>query len=194
MRNFILILFLLMSVNSFAGYMSKSLMLNSDCDVARPFYPLKKQCDINHADCISVPLVDRICNLSELDTSVDDLTKPIFTKSEMVTCTDATDCQAKLAAKICADVKETAIKNLDLMEVYCSKDSFSQKIVKQIREDSIKKLAYDAAQAALAAANLSRRAKRLAAKSLISKLQGGTDLTNAELRQVLLAILMDLKN
>ena len=128
----LLLCFLLFSLNGFAGYMSKADML--DCDKSgRVFYLKQKTCDNNRADCVGVPKGFHCKTYSELDTSVDDLTKPIFTKSEMVTCTDATDCQAKLAAKICADSEETAIKNLDLMEVYCSKDSFSQKIVKQIR-------------------------------------------------------------
>ena len=190
----ILILSLLFfTMNVFAGYMSKIDML--DCEKSgRTFYLKLQTCQKNHADCKTLPQ-NFICEThSEQDTSVNDFTKPIKTKSEMVTCSDPADCQAKLAAKVCTDSEETAIKNLDLMEVYCSKDSFSKMIVKQIREDATKKATYDAANTAKTVLKLDIKNKRIAAKALSTKLNAGTDLTSAELRQVLLAILKELRD
>ena len=187
----ILILFFLsFSLNGFTNYVPES-QGNSPINI----YLKLSKCEKIHGEkCHHIQRGHNPEINSLQDMSVNDFTKPIKTKSEMVTCSDPVDCQAKLAAKVCTDSEETAIKNLDLMEIYCSKDSFSQMIVKIIREDASKKAVYDAAKAVKAANKLDRDAKRAAAKGLKTKLKAGADLTSAELRQVLLAILADLKD
>ncbi len=60
-------------------------------------------------------------------------------------------------------------------------------------EDAFKKASYDFDQAAKADIRAARKTKRAAAKILISKLEGGENLTATELRKVLLAMLKELR-
>jgi hypothetical protein len=69
-------------------------------------------------------------------------------KLEVESCSSIEDCDAKLLGKSCS--VGTAIKNYDLLEVYCANEVM--KIDgKKIVENAAKKAAYEAAQAAKAA-------------------------------------------
>ena len=141
MKNLILFLF---CTNVFAGYMSESKMLNSDCNTGRPFHSRKITCDLESTDCVPVPDGYNCQTFSKLDTEVDDPFSPKATKSQTETCTDNADCQTKLEGLVCIDSDETARKNLIWMQVYCTKpNGFNQMTVKRIREDAVKKSAWD---------------------------------------------------
>ena len=88
------------------------------------------------------------CEYSKIsDELVNDLTKPINSKSEIESCLDEVHCQNKLEAKTCSDESERAIKNLDSLEIYCSKiTGYEQKLSgrKIIVIDEAKKLSHDA--------------------------------------------------
>ena len=76
--------------------------------------------------------------------------EPIYSKSNVVLCLDAEDCQAKLEAQLCAQ-GEQSIKNLDQLEVYCTKVISYKKVDKTI-------LAIDEAKDAIYQAKLQQKA------------------------------------
>jgi len=159
-----LILFLL-TFNCFAsGYMSKAQMIRSDKNTSSSWYATTAECSKFHADCSPYPDNYNWETYSYQNTSVDDKTKPNYSKSEVQTCTDSTDCQAKLEAIVsngsgsgtgCIDPAESPVKVLNSTpkEVYCTKflGTYQQKIVSLLKEDAAKKAAYDTAQAATTA-------------------------------------------
>ena len=171
----LILCFLLFSLNSFAGYMSKSLMLNQDCETDRPFYPLKRECDKKHSDCISVRKGFNCQTDSEQDTSVDDTSSPIIVKRDLDTCVDDDECQTKLVALVCTDTSLTAIKRLDLdpKEVYCPEQiGFNQKTVRMIREDAVKKAAWDVNSANPKVRRALRKARRQQLAAAITTIDG----------------------
>jgi hypothetical protein len=76
--------------------------------------------------------------------------EPIYSKTDVKLCLDAEDCQAKLKAQIC-DQNEQAIKNIDLLEVYCTKVIGHKQVDKTI-------LAVDEAKDAIYQAKLQQKA------------------------------------
>lgn len=86
----------------------------------------------------------------------------IYLKAGTESCADEADCQAKLEAKSC-DANWSAIKNLDLLEVYCTKATMA---VDEAKED-----AYQAEQAAAAVA--ASQAAGIAAVNKIGKCAEG---------------------
>ena len=180
-------------MNIYAGYMSESKMLNPDCDVKRPFHVSKSTCNLESVDCVFVPEGYNCKTFSNQDTLIDDPNSPKATKSQMETCIDEFDCQAKLVLLICIDPLETSIKNLDLMQIYCSKpNGFNQMIVKQIREDAAKKAIYNSLRDAELTKRNSRNTSRAQIRALISSLKTGTDLTLAQRRKLDLLIIRKL--
>ncbi len=64
---------------AYAGFMSKAKLL--DCEGSdRVFYLKLKGCTKLYADCVKVPTKFICDTFSELDTEVDDLEKPKYTK------------------------------------------------------------------------------------------------------------------
>lgn len=85
---------------------------------------------------------------SEVDESVNDYTKPNYSKSEVETCTTNANCDTKFLEKVCTDLTESKIKNYDIREVYCSKFlSYDQKLQRTIALDSVKLDALNAQKA-----------------------------------------------
>lgn len=76
--------------------------------------------------------------------------EPIYSKSNLALCLDAEDCQVKLQTQVC-DSDEQAIKNLDQLEVYCTKVIGYKKVDKTI-------LAIDEAKDAIYQAKLQQKA------------------------------------
>ena len=107
-----LILFLI-SFSTFAGMVK---IAEFEAGDVKTFYV--QECP---GECIKVPNKLNLRYHVMVDETRDDVDNPVNSKSEIETCIDDVDCQAKLVAKICTDVDEIAIKNLDTMEVYCSK-------------------------------------------------------------------------
>jgi len=92
-----------MPLSKIQALSSQAYQLESDC---------KKQ---SQEQCLDVGNSPEIVSLGF--TSLTDK----FSKSQVEACLDADDCETKFQALICEDSQETSIKNLDLLEVYCSK-------------------------------------------------------------------------
>ena len=85
---------------------------------------------------------------------VDDLEQPVHSKSEIEACLDESDCNDKLALKVCTDVDEQKLISADFTEMYCSK--FLRYKLKDSGEkivviDEAKKATYEAQQAVVKA-------------------------------------------
>ena len=180
----LILCFLLFSLKSFAGYMSKVDML--DCNKSGcTFSSKQKVCEKNHADCVGVPKSFHCKTYSELDTSVDDFDSPKFSKNEIEVCSDQAACEILNASKSCIDTDETVLMAQDFSEIYCSKpNGFNQKTVKIIREDPTKKSVWDAAKAAEATKKSVRQADQSMLKGLMGSLKAGNDLTPAQNRKL----------
>lgn len=189
----LILCFLFLSINVFAGYMSKAKMLNPDCNTSRPFYTKKKTCDLLNPDCIPVPSVDRICNLSELDTQVDNPESPKATKNEIVTCDDQADCELKNSSKTCLDSDEVVRIAENYSDIYCTKpNGFNKMTVKMIREDPVKKATHDTLRASELVKKNNRNTNRAQMKALMSSLKAGTDLNTVQRRKLDLLIIRKL--
>lgn len=139
----------------------------NDCD-----YPLAvlKNCQ---GECAEV--TDQFnCNYSKIvDEYKNDLQNPNYSKSEVVSCLDDVHCQNILEAKVCTDTEESALKNLETLEVYCSKITSYDQIAtgrKIIVVDETLKASYEASELAKENLKASREAAIQALKvSAISK-------------------------
>lgn len=100
----------------------------ADCN-----YPLKveKKCS---GDCIQVKK-EFNCNYSEIKPDT-------WLKEQTDSCADAVECQSKFESLVCDSSGFNPIKNLDLMEVYCTKFE-----AKHIISNASLKAAYEASQA-----------------------------------------------
>jgi len=115
-----------------------------------------------------------------------------FTKTEVEVCLDEVDCQAKHEAKVCLD--GVSIKNLDLLEVYCSR--FSHKsLVKNLTAFNAYKATQAQAQALSAGLAQATAAmdcgKRVQALLLVRNSPKG--LTKPQVKALVLAY-KDIKN
>ncbi len=150
MKKILFLVLTLFCLNCFAGFMSKSRMLDPDTEALRPFHQTKKRCYIFDDDCIKVPKKYDKHYFAELDTEVDDPERPKYSKNEIDSCGGEADCEAKLALKVCTDQLEKPLIDQFFTEIYCSTYptpiGYYKKTVKQIRIDPLKKAAYDAAQ------------------------------------------------
>lgn len=167
------------------------------CDTPdREAYGLESFCEITEGEnCLA--LVDKYDCATHIKKLVDedDPFKPINSKNEIESCLDFDDCLAKRNLKICSDTEETPSFNDTTLEVFCTKHlGFEQKKVLRVVEDPVKKAIDDADKTAKAAEKADNKSKRQAAKALTAKLKSGTDLTPEELRDVLLAVLKELRN
>lgn len=80
---------------------------------------------------------------SEIDVEVDDTSKPVFSKNDVQSCQSSEECEAIHVSKVCSN-GESSIKNLELMQVYCSKFlSYDKKTIKSIGLDQTKLAAYN---------------------------------------------------
>lgn len=159
------------SVQSMAGYMSKSDL--ESCAFDRTDYSKKYVCEkLEASKCYLVPSGYN-CQYNRKRDS----------KSEAEECFNDSDCQSKLSAKVCSDSREKAVQVLDTdpKEVYCTKE--------YIGEDSALKTSYMEDQATQKA---TRDAKIAEVKNtIITKLKAGENLTQAQLRRVLLYLLRE---
>ena len=191
MKNLILVS-LFFSTNVFSMWMSADDVANCGNDGYKyTSYIRKQSCDKNHIDCINIFNGHNCKTDSNLDIQVDDKKRPKFSKSNPVTCVDDNDCQTKLAAKVCVDTLETAIKNLlsNPKEVYCSKQiGFFQKTIKMVREDPVRKAAWDADPSNPVNIRALRRTRRQQLVALIPDV-GDADLT--QLRAIVKKMMRD---
>ena len=174
----ILLLFLI-SFSSFAGYMSKADL--ESCTGARTSFTRHSDCErTKGVKCYKVSDKHK-CQYHRVKT----------TKSELSICSDNTECQSLLLAlslKGCDDPKEKAIKVLDTdpKEVYCTKTA--------TMENASLKASYDASEITKQQTKEATKNKGIAVKDLLIKLDENTDLTDAELRQVLKVLIRRMRN
>lgn len=88
--------------------------------------------------------------------------EPAYFKEQIESCSDELDCQAKHEAKVCESEGFSSIKNLDLMEVYCSKANLIPSGNKKLVNNPTKLATFQAQQIAKA----QMAAALLAAKKL----------------------------
>lgn len=131
MLNFIIGVILLFSLNSWAGYIPGS-KINS---CGRTDYSSKEVCESSEGESCHLETLGE-CGIYKLtDVLGDDNSKPIYSKNQVESCSDDTDCQYKLQNLVCVIQGESAIKNLDLMEVYCAGlTGYEQKVISQLLE------------------------------------------------------------
>lgn len=104
---------------------------------------------------------------SEVDEEVDDTSKPIYSKSEMVSCVSEANCDLIFLTKVCTDSTEQLIKNYDLLEVYCSKwVGYEKKLQKTIAQDASKLAAFQAQKAIEEAARQKEASIQVALKRI----------------------------
>jgi len=168
MKKILLLIFL--SALTFANYIPKDKV--GICEGLTVFSKKDKCEKVSEKDCIKISKKYN-CSHSEV--------KPDKTAKKMTeSCLDEIDCQAKLEAIVCDD-KFDAIKNLDSLEVYCTR--FIPEHVgdnKKKKDDHEKKQKDD---------KDAEKVKKDAIKALREKLKQDDDLTPKELRKVLLRLL-----
>lgn len=194
-----ILLSLFFILNSFAyadNYMSKAKLL--DCESSgRVTYSKVLDCSESAFDCVEIPSDFDCKTYSEQDVQEDDESKPIYEDSESESCADMDACFLAIDLKSCLDAfaAPQIVDEAGVLSVKCRKlTGFEQMTVQKILEDSVKKAIDDADKAAKAAEKADNKSKRQAAKALTAKLKSGTDLTPEELRDVLLAVLKELRN
>lgn len=106
-------------------------------------YSLKSECErISQEECFDLGEYPSSV-YSEIDVEVDDTSKPIYSKNEVQSCQSSEECEAIHVSKVCSN-GESSIKNLELMQVYCSKFlSYDKKTIKSIGLDQTKLAAYN---------------------------------------------------
>lgn len=159
------------------------------CENGRSFL-LKSRCEkVSGETCYKVPK-NYDCNYFRVsNVSVDDFSKPVFSKNEIEACSGEADCQSKIAAKTCSDTSEKALIGEGYTEVYCSKKTgFAQKLVPKAKKDLALKASYDAL---ITSEKADAKAKRDEVKALKAKLRNG-DLTDNEIKKVLRFLLRNI--
>lgn len=111
-------------------------------------HSLKSECErISGEKCFDIGDLSSSV-FSEVDEQVDDTSKPIYSKSEMVSCVSEANCDLIFLTKVCTDATESLIKNYNLLEVYCSKwVGYEKKLQKTIAQDGSKLAAFQAQKA-----------------------------------------------
>jgi hypothetical protein len=137
-----LILFLI-SLNCFANYAPLSEVQSKN--ITKVY--LKRPA----GNFIKLPIGYNPAYYDVVDEMIDDIEKPIYSKSEAEACADQADCEAKNAIKVCADNEETVLMSEDFSEIYCSKlTGYEQKSTgnKIVVENASLKATYEAQQLA----------------------------------------------
>ena len=192
MKLLLLILILLFSFSSFAGYVKES-ELQKSCDQVRHFKSNKKDCV---GKCYSITKDYKCKTHSFYPIMVNDLENPNWgTRSMIENCFNETDCKNKIKTHACIDDRH-AIYGLmqtepgDEWEYWCNKILDYPQIdsgLKELKEDPIKKAAYLAGKKAIKDAEKEE-------KDLIKSLKDKTgDLTNLEIKQMFQYLLKNLK-
>lgn len=180
------LILLLLTFNAQAMFLKKSEINN--CGAT--FYGSKKDCGEN---CIKQPK-DHNCEYHKFgEHQVDDMEKPIYSKSETQACEGEEACQTLLQVKACTDPQESALINEDYTEVYCSKVSgYQQKTATGIYIDQDAKQAYeqeksvsDSKKAAMAQIRKYRKCGQSVIDELIYRNNALKSLTTGQKAQIL---------
>jgi len=161
-----LILFLI-SFNLWANYIPESKVGQDTTGIS--IYLKKQKCEAQYGE---------PCIKFSSNTSYKKIDPAKFLKEQVEVCLDADDCQAKHAAKVCLSEGFYPIKNLDLMESYCTKYE-----PKKIIDDATLKAQYESNMETAATQKKNERDAMI----LIRDKAG--DLTSAEIKSALQFIL-----
>lgn len=189
----LLIILLFLSFNCFAvnHYIAKS--DRGVCGKMQYSGPLAKQvCEKTNAECIQVKNYN--CNFHIAGkVEVDDFEKPKFTKNDIEDCT-AENCITIFETKICTDLSETAILNLDLFQVYCSKpNGYHQKEIDGIVIDSAKKVIHEAEKQSNIDKRLAARNERQQIKAMLLDIDSDSTIS-LNVKKVLKRLIKDMRD
>lgn len=150
------LILLLISFTASASYLPKS-KVGQDTD-GMTIYSKKEKCEKVYAEkCVEIKGEEN----KSFHVFVDDKNK----KSQSSACVDEADCQSQFEALVCdAEKGWSPVKNLDQLEIYCTKF-----VPAHIEVDPVAKQAYDDAKDAEKAAKLQAKADR---KAEIEELKG----------------------
>lgn len=126
------LLMLLICFNAFAGSFIQKDMVGKSTDGQKIYLSLDKCEKEQEKPCIDIAKTGNY--------EYHEIKPASWSKQNTESCSDQLDCQEKLSLKTCEDSYE-AIKNLDTMEVYCTKYN-----PEKIGNNSVKKAEYDAAK------------------------------------------------
>jgi len=158
------LILLLISFSAMASYLPESKVGKSTDGLT--IYSKKEKCEQVYSEpCISIRKTG--------NNSFHKIQPEAQMKQDVESCIDGSDCQAKLEIKVCSHPGGQAIKNLDLMEIYCT---WTRK--KQIVEDAALKAQY------LFQENKNKQDK-IDAKNAVKALKDEAVLTDAQRDQVL---------
>lgn len=120
------LLIFLITFTAHANYIKKSQV--GSCDTIKlEVFMSKLKCG---DDCIKIDK-NYNCEYSEIEPAKD-------LKADVISCNDESDCSEKFISLECSNESFHRIKNIDLMEVYCTKH-----IPEHIKSDESKKADYD---------------------------------------------------
>ena len=150
------------------------------------------RCEKSYSEsCVKIPFDYNHNYHILIDEMIDDVSSPVYTKTNVELCTDEADCLTKESEKECLD-GEIVIRVAENTEVYCSKFIRYNQIAsgnKIVIEDVDKKAVYESTEAlieademAMLAANESLKCgKKVIARMLL--LNSLKDLTKAQVKQ-----------
>lgn len=143
MKLLILITLLFSRICFAENWLNKTKILNA----SKEAHSLKSECErVSNETCFDLGNYPSSI-FSEIDLFEDDLSRPVYSKKEIDICLSESECDSIHSHKVCAS-DETAIKNYDLLQVYCTKViSYEQKTIKSIAIDQAKLSAYQTQKA-----------------------------------------------
>jgi hypothetical protein len=139
MKHLILITILFSNLANAENWLNHSKILNN----SKEAFSLQSDCEkISGEKCYD--LGDYPSSVyEEVDSSVSDYSKPIYSKLDTQSCLNESDCSSKFIALTCSQIDYEKIKNLDLLQIYCVKlTGYESKTIKIIQLSNSKLTAY----------------------------------------------------
>lgn len=158
--------------------------------VGRKTFPLKHRCEkANGKDKCRPKEKAYNCNTMIYKTyQADDLTRPIYDKTGMDSCTDAADCDSKFITLDCS-AGYNKVKNYNIKQVYCVKLTGYVKVDKKgYRIDNDKKAAWDLIQAQKATKLVKWKTDVESLKLMVDQIKDDADLKDYQKKLYLLLI------
>lgn len=179
-----LILFLLVCFSANANYVKKAKVQSKN--ITKVFVKNNK-CG---ADCIKLPKNFNLAFYVMVDVMIDDITKPVNSKSEIESCSDQTDCESKNEVKNCDDQDEIVIMAEDFAEIYCSKHLRYEQMAsgeKEIVIDEDLKAAFLADKQSKA--TIAKNKRDEINGDILIRLKGNSVLTQVQIKKLFLHLL-----
>ena len=180
------LILLLISFSAFANFIPISKV---GIDSSLTVWTKKSKCEKEESEpCIKIDENYNPEYSIAVDRYVDDLDRPIRKRVEIETCNGEEDCISIMQAKICTEISDEKLYDAEFTEVWCSKITGYEQIVdsKKIAEDASKKLLHEQK---LANKEAEKLAKELRKEELKAEAKKEKDLTNEEIKEILLMVL-----